>query len=366
MRRLTTLLSIVPLLMAIAMPAGAQSPTTTDELLAGMVTEEVEPGVFRVVNDGVRDLAKANDFDIVAGHDGGIWLLRRGRFFRLGSDDWLAWPTETPKHAAFEVASDGTVWVGAHEGLQSFDGRDWTVHDGHDWRSLEIAPDGTVWSTWVAEDQRRQVFGYLDADGWQGVGETDVYVVTLRVASPDDIWGMVPTWVFPFVVRFVDGAWQRLVGVEGTEATWQPAMEPASEANEAFHDVALGPDGTAWLPSWDRATDGDVLIRFDGDEWSRWPIPDTEALRPPLAVSPDGSLWFASGFPPDGCQGVRRFDGVTWDGFLTDLCVGALDITSDGAVWLLATEPGAGLLSPYVITPQATAWPSDDGTAVEG
>ena len=30
---------------------------TTDELLSGMVTEEVEPGVLRVVNDGVRDLS---------------------------------------------------------------------------------------------------------------------------------------------------------------------------------------------------------------------------------------------------------------------------------------------------------------------
>ena len=39
-----------------ATPAAAQSSTTTEELLSGMVTEEVELGVFRVVNDGVRDL----------------------------------------------------------------------------------------------------------------------------------------------------------------------------------------------------------------------------------------------------------------------------------------------------------------------
>ncbi len=32
------------------------SPMTTDELLSGMVTEEVEPGVLRIVNDGYRDL----------------------------------------------------------------------------------------------------------------------------------------------------------------------------------------------------------------------------------------------------------------------------------------------------------------------
>ena len=34
------------------------SPMTTEELLSGMVTEEVEPGVFRVVHDGVRDLTR--------------------------------------------------------------------------------------------------------------------------------------------------------------------------------------------------------------------------------------------------------------------------------------------------------------------
>ena len=42
--------------MAPAAVTASPSPMTTDELLAGMVTEEVEPGVYRVVNDGVRDL----------------------------------------------------------------------------------------------------------------------------------------------------------------------------------------------------------------------------------------------------------------------------------------------------------------------
>lgn len=47
--------------------------------------------MFRVDNDGVRDLAKASTLDIIAGHDEVIWLLRPRRFFRLGDDEWLAW-----------------------------------------------------------------------------------------------------------------------------------------------------------------------------------------------------------------------------------------------------------------------------------
>ena len=52
-----TVVALVMLITSGVGMAGAQLdvPTTTEELLAGMVTEEVEPGVFRVVNDGVRD-----------------------------------------------------------------------------------------------------------------------------------------------------------------------------------------------------------------------------------------------------------------------------------------------------------------------
>ena len=53
-RRLVTFFLVIPLLGAVAAPAAARS--STEELLAGMVTEEVEPGLYRVMDDGVRDL----------------------------------------------------------------------------------------------------------------------------------------------------------------------------------------------------------------------------------------------------------------------------------------------------------------------
>ena len=60
--------------MAPAAVTESPSPMTTQELLTGMVTEEVEPGVFRVDNDGVRDLASADYEYVVVGQDGSIWL----------------------------------------------------------------------------------------------------------------------------------------------------------------------------------------------------------------------------------------------------------------------------------------------------
>ena len=72
---------------------------TTEELLSGMVTEEVEPGVFRVLNDGVRDIEYS-----VGGYpgamvdvtpDGGVWLSGdegRHGLFRLGEEAGIRGP----------------------------------------------------------------------------------------------------------------------------------------------------------------------------------------------------------------------------------------------------------------------------------
>lgn len=353
-------MSASPAATASNAPSASPAAGVRTDILPGveLVVEDVEPGVFRILSDGVRELSKGKNFDIVAGHDGGIWLLRPNWFFRLGTGGAHKWPTETPRHADFEVDRDGTAWVQAQGRLQSFGGEGWTTHDGH-W-GLATAPDGTVWTTWWLEgEQPRQLFGFLQDDGWQpfgesaGFGEVGTFgwsVGDLYVAGADDIWGTVPTMVFGYLVRYVDGAWHRLVGIDGTEATWQPPSEPVlaePAEGDSFGDLAVGPDGTVWL--W-----GTDLVRIDGGEWRRWALPEGEALgTSPLEVAPDGSFWSASGVAPDDCRGLIHFDGRTWDHVLSDLCVGAIDITNDGVVWLLATRPGAGVLHVYAITPEA-------------
>ena len=56
---------------------GSPSPMTTEALLAGMVTEEVEPGVFRAINDRVRDLSypppSVGSFMVDVTPDGSVW-----------------------------------------------------------------------------------------------------------------------------------------------------------------------------------------------------------------------------------------------------------------------------------------------------
>ena len=70
--------------MAPAAVTASPSPTTTEDLLSGMVTEEVEPGVFRVVRDGtskdlVVRLPRRATPPRVAGQDGSVWVRDRPR-----------------------------------------------------------------------------------------------------------------------------------------------------------------------------------------------------------------------------------------------------------------------------------------------
>ena len=90
MRRLLTFFLVLPLLGALAALAAAQSPTPTEAPTASVNTdimpgvtltvEEVEPGVYRVVHDGVRDLTAYLTYlmptespGVVAGEDGSLW-----------------------------------------------------------------------------------------------------------------------------------------------------------------------------------------------------------------------------------------------------------------------------------------------------
>ena len=117
----------------------ADEPTTTDQMLARMVTEEVRPGVFRVVNDGVRDLSYPvegwgdHGFMVDVTPDGSVWLSGDAGghgLFRLGEEPVFEDVEAFPRYR--EVAPDGSLWaIGVvsddRRGTFSFDGEGWTV-----------------------------------------------------------------------------------------------------------------------------------------------------------------------------------------------------------------------------------------------
>ena len=191
MKRLKPVLLAVIVLGSLGVPIvghGAQGPLGSAPLPdVGLVTDEVEPGVRRVLNDGVRDLSPAGDVPppsppdrrhipewstfwgrISAGPDGSVWLFWPDRFYRLGDPAThdiqlgsLGFGDEV------EVDPEGRVWLAhGHQGeddgasLTSFDGSSWTSqHD--DIVAFDLHPDG---SAWVIDDEGNLL--RRDPDGW--------------------------------------------------------------------------------------------------------------------------------------------------------------------------------------------------------
>ena len=375
MRRLSTFLLMIALLAALAVPVMAQTPTTTEELLSGMVTEEVEPGVLRVLNHGVPDLA-AFDPDlaedrwgptIAAGADGSVWLFGPSRFLRLGDEQAYSWPFGSMSD--LDITPDGRLWVsssalgddeGRYEGVHVFDGdapegQRWSLQrspDGHDIFNVEVAPDGTIWAAWLDADGEISI-GQLDDDRWHVLDGDAPDRVDDTLADRDggyygqlligddgviraNVMGL-PGWGLGDpdgpdpLYRYDTGEWRE--------------EEPPGEGR-----IAVGPDGILWL--WYEAWYGSQVARFDGTDWQTWGPRDgtprelVPGAYPTGAVAPDGSLWSASD------SGLYSFDGVAWKRYMPGLVASAIEFTPDGSVWVQGRGRHAGL-NTYVITPEA-------------
>ena len=386
---ITTVVLLIPLLGAVAAQE-AQSPTTTDELLSGMVTEEVEPGVHQVVNDGVRDLGWGNaaegPHDIVAGHDGSVWLFDwPDSSVRLGDEADHGWGAASPEHAV-GVGSDGTLWrVDTTGSISSFDGRTWTEHtpainsdDRWNQSTLKVGPDGTVralamqgglaCSDPIRAECRHTVLISIGGDraptttrGWSDIYDGPIAADALVVSPDGEVWlmgvrGTQTSGDVQVLLRYDGQEWQVVEVPDGLRNAW---------AGQSFD---IGPDGTLWAAVGYGSEDG--LARLDDAGWTVFTQADgvrpwgTDGFVPTdhLHVAPDGSVWVNAEGDGSSCGGVANFDGMTWIGFLSNLCVHDMDIAPDGAVWVRAGtftwRGGFEYWDPpatYVITPKVVA-----------
>ena len=150
----TLRLSIAGLTMVALMAAGpaavAQEPSDVDGLLPGveLVAEEVEPGVYHVVSDGIRDLSRPLELVMFG------WRELPGQIYR-----WIA-----DASGAIGASADG-VWQGRPEGIIRLgaEGLVWEPDERSEWwnRGFNVAPDGTLYRPGAA-----QVF---DGEAWKKV-----------------------------------------------------------------------------------------------------------------------------------------------------------------------------------------------------
>jgi hypothetical protein len=407
--------SASPSIEATTEPTEADTTSVRSDVLPGveLTVEEAEPGVYRVLDDGVRDLVLGGNTDIVAGHDDGIWLLRKNQFVRLGSEAGHGWPKEGGRyHSDFEVTPEGTVWViksdyrnwyskvgdVAERGtLFSSDGDGWVrTRLPHELLDIAVAPEGTLWASWGAAPP---VVRYLGPSGWQRLDdETGSYFAAHRLHPIDSgaIYTDEPFGGF-WVYRYEDGAWTRFLDhVQGFDAAPDGTVWVLGELNLAVPEDFAVPediDEAHALIEWREGlpTGESALARLAGGAWEWWEPDDLPDMGLGIALeggsvagipydtfmaAPDGSLW-ASLWQrgPDGddpaeaglwtvddrnererydpqCDGLVRFDGESADRFLPGRCI-TMDIAADGSVWVLADgDRGRDL---YVITPEAVA-----------
>jgi hypothetical protein len=348
--------------MAPAAVTESPSPTTTEELLSGMVTEEVEPGVLQVLNDGIRSTLGGNQ-DIVAGADGSLWVFKDRQFYKLGdarSYDWKNDLFDTGQDSSedIEVAPDGTLWWADRDGngLKSFDGEKWTVRrpapEGEQGTvdQVEVLDDGTVLASWWlggSGEGRREV-AKLGEDGWD--------IIHSVGGSPDAWLGAGPA-----------GEVSLMLQTQGDQPLYREVF-PRSTASEVGRDdrpqgriewMDAGSDGTIWI-SLERGG----LARHDANGWTEFGLPEGLYGLGGIQAAPDGTVWSATcGWSADGCE-LLRFDGEVWGRFLGSLMLGDIDeiaFAPNGTVWSIS---GANDL--YAITPEATAMALLAGASVAG
>lgn len=404
---------------ALLFTVGQRSPSPTSVIgpFAGFVTEEVEPGVHRVLSDGTEhDLDVSRPRGIEAGPDGSIWLVDQEedpgrRMFRLGHAGSFDADSAHAHWPDLAIEPDGTAWItgSASSKWRSGDGpqllalRDGTPETaeppvGYRINGVAVATDGSVFVNGFPPPGRSNSCGSPPAvwrmgdAGWHELPPPPAEVTSsgdggsLAVGPDGQPWLAIGT--FNSLGCRGDGGLYRMDG-----DAWALVPDVLHGTDINVGTPAIGADGTLWVyatgeeagmvaegaPALSR--EGRRLMRLADGVWDTFLASDGAPLLyashiwgPTMDVGADGTLWVAvvgnvptgDAFGPGGagpCPGVRSFDGITWRTYLPGTCVSELSIAPDGRVWVsafrTADSPSGGWQyagsGVYVIDPQDAA-----------
>jgi hypothetical protein len=355
----------------------AESATLPDVLPGvALVAEKVEPGVLRIVSDGVRELSRPTglkDYDvfrstIAAGLDGSVWILTEEGFFRVGSEPEHAWKGASFRwHEAPSIRPDGTLWQLDGDVLRSFDGTRWKA-ELRGANGFHMWPDGTIWTrnkkghllrlkdgTWT--DMHVELGSELprSAEGGQ-------IWVSPRVDSAVEQDLRVPGAKLEVLVRHMGDDLEATdaLGV-GLISSGELAGGPAgalSSAHLGFVDMTDAGDWWIYqaleVPQAGSGSNSKVvhyLVWVQGGLATQVLTDEQGVPRTghtdwggSMEAAPDGSVWMTvgggGGSGTAACDGVKRYNGERWSQFLRGMCVYDFDPAPDGSVWLQAAGRG--------------------------
>ncbi len=331
----------------------ADSTSTTSDLLPGvdLEFEEVEPGVYRVLGDGFRNL-QDRVHDVTVSAEGDVWLeLGRSRNWSVVK---LGQPGASPplgrRHPwRLGLTPDGLPVVASAGGIRVLDGETWVKAKatGYD-QCLRRGPFGAVGadgSCWMQGDDD-SVLVRIEPD------DTRTEVTSAEVGlAPDQGFGpgvVAPDGTLWFPVTNPDDNGSNFHGLAAYDgSTWSVIPFGSDAAVVSFWPVGVDADGVVWVPnlSEDVKNGGYEIWSWDGSSWASHRI-DAAAKVPPLPVQvwPNGTIWFG--------PVATRWDGSTLSVVEAAVPVGfypPLATAPDGLAWTVLDQ------QLYIITLEAGA-----------
>ena len=289
--------------------------------------------------------------------------------FEIGGESVWQLPRQFhPGEADHAVGEDGRIWM-AFEDLWSFDGETWLRdpsfgRDGRQIRALDLGPDGALWAAWSPEPlygpkSRRIRVSRLTDGGWvdlpaAGGFESSSTRITLKPFFAIDADG--EPWI--------SGIWRRDGSGQDGHTQAQPViglLHFDGSAWELVDPVGMGPydvdsslvassaDGTLWATFREADDAKGFVARRVGGAWSVYSsadgVPEGMSRREQatfeggIGAASDGSVWMTAASGLEGpSDGVARFDGVSWQRYLSGQLAWDLDVAPNGTAWVNAGD----------------------------
>jgi len=301
----------------------ADDTTTPPDLLprVELDTEEVAPGVYRVLGDGVRDITDRVR-QVVFDSEGDVWVkLGTGKkntsnVVRLGEPGVSlklgkqGGELGTMADGALVVTRsddvtrwfDGDAWRKRLTELSEYD-RCWLeATAGWSWgRGSAVGADGACYTSHGGDDEP---LVRIDADGTRtaftrdelGLGPEQNWVDDPVVGPDGSIWadvGYTPngmTGIFRGLVRYDGSAWS-FIPYDGDDAELCGACSPG---------LAIDRDGVVWVGRSVRVADAPPVLSWDGESWGSYLQGEVRLRLDGARAWPNGDIWFGSDVRWDG------------------------------------------------------------------
>ena len=271
------------------------------------------------------DALEEDGTDLIGHTVDGVWTL-----YALGGGEWT-------RVMGLAGAPDSTVWAATDIGVFSFDGRNWARRFPAPAGGVAVGEDGTVWigGKETTGNTSRLWLARWDGASWERLDPLPEQTLepwgqaTIAVQPGGEAWiAHRPGWWVDEDLTHYDGHTMEVFPIPGVP---DPTPDNGIPPVRVFQ-VETAPNGDLWAVGYLAAVPRQAaLARFDGVAWTLhdWPFaqPEELPLDVDMAAGPDGVIWFAF------YDGLRSFDGTTWQSHLEGQLAYNVDVAPDGTVW---------------------------------